>query len=51
MTPGEFGSCGHDYRADAARGVRFAFDLPCTDAQMVAVENALRLEERERATA
>jgi uncharacterized membrane protein len=51
MTPGEFGSCGHDYRADAARGVRFAFDLPCTDSQLAAVEGALRREEQTRIAA
>ncbi len=48
MVPGEFGSSGHDYRGDAARAVRFAFDLPCTDAQLAAIEEALRQEELER---
>jgi uncharacterized membrane protein len=48
MAPGEFGSRGHDYRGDAARAIRFAFDLPASDAQMAAIEEALREEERER---
>jgi uncharacterized membrane protein len=48
LAPGSFGSTGHDYRGDAARAVRFAFDLPCSDAQMVAIEEALREEEMGR---
>jgi uncharacterized membrane protein len=47
--PGVFVGSGHDYRADLARGVRFAFDLPCTDAQLGAVEASLRQEEVARA--
>lgn len=45
--PGTFGSTGHDYRGDVARAVRFAFDLPCDDAQLATVEAALREEQRE----
>jgi uncharacterized membrane protein len=48
--PGTFVGSGHDYRADLARCVRFAFGLPCTDAQLAAVEAALRQEEVARAT-
>lgn len=50
-TPGEFVACGHDYRADIARALRFAFGLPCTGEQLDAVEAALRREELDRATA
>ncbi|MCL3862353.1 alpha/beta-hydrolase family protein [Actinotalea sp. K2] len=46
--PGTFAAGGHDYRADIARAVRFAFDLPCTDRELAAVEAALRREEQER---
>ncbi|NTW38846.1 MAG: hypothetical protein HGA44_02990 [Cellulomonadaceae bacterium] len=49
--PGEFVADGHDYRADIARAVRFAFGLQSTDAQLAAVEAALRREELERAAA
>ena len=45
LVPGEFTSHGHDYRADAARAVRFAFDLPCPDTRLAAVEAALRRED------
>ncbi|WP_024288337.1 alpha/beta-hydrolase family protein [Cellulomonas sp. KRMCY2] len=48
-TPGEFVATGHDYRADIARAVRFAFGLPCTDEQLADVESALRREELDRA--
>lgn len=47
MKPGVFTSVGHDYRGDVARAVRFAFDLPASDAQMAAVEKVLREEELE----
>jgi len=43
--PGDFVAAGHDYRADIARAVSFAFDLPCGPAQLAAVEAALRSEE------
>ncbi len=46
---GEFGAAGHDYRADVARAVRFAFGLPCSPGQLAAIEVALRNEDRERA--
>ncbi len=47
--PGEFGSFGHDYRADTARFVRDAYDLPAaSDEQMARVEEALRTLETER---
>ena len=46
---GEFGSAGHDYRADVARAVRFAFGLSCSPTQLAAIEAALRSEDREQA--
>ncbi|MDO8122137.1 alpha/beta-hydrolase family protein [Isoptericola sp. b490] len=51
VVPGKFTALGHDYRADIARAVRFAYDLPCTDAQLEAIEATLRREELERAAA
>jgi uncharacterized membrane protein len=48
--PGEFGSFGHDYRADMVRFVRDAYDLPAaTDQQLAGIEAALRSLELERA--
>jgi hypothetical protein len=48
--PGEFGSFGHDYRADMARFVRDTYGFPaCTDAQLASVEKTLRSLEIERA--
>lgn len=48
--PGEFRSYGHDYRADMARVVRDAFDLPAVSAdQMERLEAALRQLEIDRA--
>ena len=48
--PGEFGSFGHDYRADMARFVRDAYDLPSvTEAQLARLEEALRSLDLERA--
>jgi len=47
--PGEFGSFGHDYRADMARFVRDAYGLQATDAQLARIEEALRSLELERA--
>ena len=49
VVPGEFVASGHDYRADLARAVRFAYGLSCTDDQLAAVEAALRQEELDRA--
>ncbi len=50
MVPGEFGSFGHDYRADMARFVLDGLDLPrATEDQIAAVEAALRTLELERA--
>ncbi len=42
VVPGKFDANGHDYRADLARFVREAYDLPCTDEQLERVEGALR---------
>jgi uncharacterized membrane protein len=48
--PGEFGSFGHDYRADMARVVRTAFHLPAvTEDQLQRIELTLRRLELERA--
>ena len=44
---GAFDAVGHDYRADLARAVRFAFDLPCTDEQLSRLERMLRAEDAE----
>ena len=48
VVPGQFEAKGHDYRADLARFVREVYDLPATDAQLAAVEQALRAAELER---
>jgi uncharacterized membrane protein len=48
--PGEFGSFGHDYRADMVRFVRDAYDLPAaTEQQLSRIEETLRSLELERA--
>ena len=48
--PGEFGSYGHDYRADMVRFVRDAYDLPdASEAQLDRVDQQLRSLELERA--
>ena len=47
-TPGRFTSSGHDYRGDLARAVRFAFDLPCSEAELAALEAALRRDDAVR---
>jgi len=48
--PGEFGSFGHDYRADTARFVRDAYHLPTVTAdQMQRIEAELRTLELQRA--
>jgi uncharacterized membrane protein len=48
--PGEFGSFGHDYRADMVRFVRDAYAFPPADeAQVGRIEQVLRSLELERA--
>jgi hypothetical protein len=48
--PGEFGSFGHDYRADMAQFVHDAYGLPdATDEQLARIEQVLRSLEVERA--
>jgi uncharacterized membrane protein len=48
--PGEFGSFGHDYRADMVRFVQDAFQLPAaSDPQVARIEAVLRSLELERA--
>jgi uncharacterized membrane protein len=48
--PGEFGSFGHDYRADMVRFVRDAYALPAaTEHQLSRIEETLRSLELERA--
>jgi uncharacterized membrane protein len=49
LTPGEFASFGHDYRADMAGFVRDAYGLPdATDEQLEQIEQVLRSLEFER---
>jgi hypothetical protein len=49
LTPGEFASFGHDYRADMAAFVRDAYGLPeATDEQLEQIEQVLRSLEFER---
>jgi uncharacterized membrane protein len=48
--PGEFGSFGHDYRADMVRFVRDAYGLPdASEQQLDRIEQTLRSLELERA--
>jgi uncharacterized membrane protein len=48
--PGEFGSFGHDYRADMVRFVQDAYQLPAaTEEQLSRIEATLRSLELERA--
>src|SRR5215213_5779195 len=48
--PGDFGSFGHDYRADMVRFVRDAYQLPAaTEQQLSHIEETLRSLELERA--
>jgi uncharacterized membrane protein len=48
--PGQFGSFGHDYRADMVRFVRDAYDLPAaTEQQLSRIEQTLVSLELERA--
>lgn len=50
MVPGQFGSFGHDYRADMARMVRAAYGFDgVTEAQVEAIERQLVTLEVERA--
>ena len=49
LTPGEFASFGHDYRADMAAFVRDAYGLPeATDEQLDRIEKVLRSLDFER---
>jgi uncharacterized membrane protein len=48
VIPGQFEAKGHDYRADLARFIREVYQLPATDTQLAAVEQALRAAELER---
>ncbi|MCB1246893.1 MAG: alpha/beta-hydrolase family protein, partial [Acidimicrobiia bacterium] len=50
VVPGEFKSSGHDYRADLASMIRFAYDLDVDETTMTAIEDALRRSEVERST-
>jgi uncharacterized membrane protein len=47
VTPGTFFARGHDYRADLARMISEAYGLPATDAELLAIERALRRREAE----
>jgi uncharacterized membrane protein len=46
--PGAYRAHGHDYRPDLARFVRLAYDLDCSEEQLVRVEDALAERERVR---
>ena len=45
--PGTFVRRGHDYRIEARLGLQRSYGLACTDAQAVAIEQALRQRETE----
>ncbi len=45
VIPGKFEALGHDYRADLARFTAVAFELPATDDEIAAIEEALRARE------
>ncbi|MGE5135143.1 MAG: alpha/beta-hydrolase family protein [Gemmatimonadota bacterium] len=45
VVPGRFFARGHDYRADLARMVSEAYDLPATERELLAIERALRHRE------
>jgi uncharacterized membrane protein len=45
VTPGTFFARGHDYRADLARMVSEAYRLPAAEAELLAIERALRRRE------
>jgi uncharacterized membrane protein len=47
VTPGRFAARGHDYRADLARMVSEAYQLPVTGEELLAIEHALRRREAE----
>jgi len=47
VTPGTFFARGHDYRADLARMISEAYGLPVTEAELLAIERALRRREAE----
>jgi hypothetical protein len=46
--PGEFRAWAHDYRADLPEFIRDVYDLTCTDEQMRAIEDAVRVREEFR---
>ncbi|CAN7247571.1 alpha/beta-hydrolase family protein [Terrabacter sp. LjRoot27] len=46
--PGEFRAWAHDYRADLPEFIRDVYDLTCTDEQMHAIQDAVRLREEFR---
>jgi uncharacterized membrane protein len=48
VVPGEFVANGHDYRADLARMIKEIYALPGSEAQLQAIESALRECERVR---
>jgi uncharacterized membrane protein len=45
VVPGTFVARGHDYRADLARMVSAAYDLPVGDDELLRIEHALRARE------
>ena len=46
--PGSFRAWAHDYRADLPEFIRDVYDLRCTDAQMDAIQDAVRRREAYR---
>jgi uncharacterized membrane protein len=48
VIPGQFDAKGHDYRADLARFIREVYQLPASDTQLAAIEQALRAAELDR---
>jgi uncharacterized membrane protein len=50
VVPGKFEASGHDYRANLAEFVRYAYDFDVSDEQMKNIEDALRQNELNRAS-
>jgi uncharacterized membrane protein len=50
VVPGKFEASGHDYRANLAEFVRYAYGFNVSDEQMINIEAALRQNELNRAS-
>ena len=48
QVPGSFRAWAHDYRADLPEFIRDVYDLECTDEQMQAIQDAVRVREELR---